>query len=109
MARVVADLLEAVGIDHVITVDLHTPQIEGFFHAPVDSLTAVPTFCAALRDRLPADIVGGLAGCRSRRDGDPLRGTVLRRSADRAAQAARRAAPRPKSLTLSETCRAGHA
>jgi hypothetical protein len=39
----VADLLEVVGVCHVITVDLHTQQIEGFFHAPVDSLTAVPT------------------------------------------------------------------
>ena len=55
--RVVADLLEAVGIAHVVTVDLHTPQIEGFFHAPVDSLTAVPTLCRALRDRLPTDFV----------------------------------------------------
>jgi ribose-phosphate pyrophosphokinase len=57
MARVVADVLQVVGIGHVITVDLHTPQIEGFFHAPVDSLTAVPTLCQALRDRLPADVV----------------------------------------------------
>jgi ribose-phosphate pyrophosphokinase len=57
MARVVADLLQVVGIDHVITVDLHTPQIEGFFHAPVDSLTAVPTLCRALRDRLPTEFV----------------------------------------------------
>jgi ribose-phosphate pyrophosphokinase len=56
-ARVAADLLEAVGIAHVVTVDLHTPQIEGFFHAPVDSLTAVPTLCRALRDRLPPDVV----------------------------------------------------
>jgi ribose-phosphate pyrophosphokinase len=55
--RVVADLLEAVGIAHVVTLDLHTPQIEGFFHAPVDSLTAVPTLCRALRDRLPTDFV----------------------------------------------------
>ena len=55
--RVVADLLEAVGIAHVVTVDLHTPQIEGFFHAPVDTLTAVPTLCRALRDRLPPDVV----------------------------------------------------
>jgi ribose-phosphate pyrophosphokinase len=38
-------------------VDLHTPQIEGFFHAPVDSLTAVPTLCRALRDRVPRDLV----------------------------------------------------
>jgi ribose-phosphate pyrophosphokinase len=57
MARVVADLLEVVGVGQVITVDLHTPQIEGFFHAPVDSLTAVPTLCRALGNRLPEDIV----------------------------------------------------
>jgi ribose-phosphate pyrophosphokinase len=56
MARVVADLLQVVGISHVVTVDLHTPQIEGFFHAPVDSLTAVPTLCRALRDRVPANL-----------------------------------------------------
>jgi ribose-phosphate pyrophosphokinase len=55
--RVVADLLQAVGIAHVVTVDLHTPQIEGFFQAPVDSLTAVPTLCRTLRDRLPPDVV----------------------------------------------------
>jgi ribose-phosphate pyrophosphokinase len=55
--RVVADLLQTVGIAHVVTLDLHTPQIEGFFHAPVDSLTAVPTLCQALRDRLLPDLV----------------------------------------------------
>ncbi|HLF84310.1 MAG TPA: ribose-phosphate diphosphokinase, partial [Blastocatellia bacterium] len=42
-ASMVALLLQAVGINHVVTVDLHTPQIEGFFQIPVDSLTAVPT------------------------------------------------------------------
>jgi ribose-phosphate pyrophosphokinase len=56
-ARVVADLLEAVGVAHVVTVDVHTPQIEGFFHAPVDSLTAVPALCEALREDLPRDAV----------------------------------------------------
>jgi ribose-phosphate pyrophosphokinase len=55
--RVVADLLQTVGIAHVVTVDLHTPQIEGFFHVPVDSLTAVPTLCRALRPRLPPEVV----------------------------------------------------
>ena len=55
--RVVADVLEAVGIAHVVTVDLHAAQIEGFFHVPVDTLTAVPTLCRALRDRLPSDVV----------------------------------------------------
>jgi ribose-phosphate pyrophosphokinase len=55
--RMVADLLEAVGIAHVVTVDLHTPQIEGFFFAPVDSLTAMPTLAQALAERLPPDCV----------------------------------------------------
>jgi ribose-phosphate pyrophosphokinase len=55
--RMVADLLEAVGIAHVVTIDLHTPQIEGFFFAPVDSLTAVPTLARALAERLPPDVV----------------------------------------------------
>lgn len=54
-ARMVADLLEAVGVSQVITVDLHAAQIEGFFHVPVDNLTAVPTLCEALHDRLSPD------------------------------------------------------
>lgn len=53
MGRVVADLLESLGVGHVITVDLHTPQTEGFFHAPIDTLTAVPTLCDRLRDLVP--------------------------------------------------------
>lgn len=56
-ARVAADLLEAVGVAQVIMVDPHTPQIEGFFHAPVDSLTAVPTICQAVCARLPGELV----------------------------------------------------
>jgi ribose-phosphate pyrophosphokinase len=45
MARMVTDLLEVVGVDHVVTVDPHTVQIERFFRPPVDSFTAVPTLC----------------------------------------------------------------
>jgi ribose-phosphate pyrophosphokinase len=56
-ASLVADLLQAAGIDQVVTVDLHTPQLEGFFHVPVDSLSAVPLLCAALRDRLAPETV----------------------------------------------------
>ncbi len=52
-ASMVAGVLQAVGINHVVTVDLHTQQIEGFFHIPVDSLTAVPTLCEVLSERLP--------------------------------------------------------
>jgi ribose-phosphate pyrophosphokinase len=41
-ARLVADILEAVGVDRVLTMDLHAGQVQGFFHKPVDHMTAVP-------------------------------------------------------------------
>src|SRR5215813_676142 len=56
-ASMVADMMQAVGVDHVITVDLHAPQIEGFFHIPVDSLTAAPVMAEALRPGLRAGTV----------------------------------------------------
>ncbi|MDZ4827197.1 MAG: ribose-phosphate diphosphokinase [Actinomycetota bacterium] len=48
-ARLVADLLTAAGADRVVTVDLHTGQIQGFFNFPVDHLTAVPVLAEYLR------------------------------------------------------------
>jgi ribose-phosphate pyrophosphokinase len=56
-ASLVAQLIQAAGIDHLITIDLHAAQIEGFFRIPVDSLTAVPTLGQAVRDRLPQGAV----------------------------------------------------
>ena len=44
-ARVVADAIEAAGADRVVTMDLHAPQIQGFFRSPVDNLYALPTLC----------------------------------------------------------------
>jgi ribose-phosphate pyrophosphokinase len=41
-AKVVADMISAVGIDRIITVDLHADQIQGFFHIPVDNVYATP-------------------------------------------------------------------
>ncbi|MGQ9673945.1 MAG: ribose-phosphate pyrophosphokinase [Candidatus Aminicenantales bacterium] len=41
-ARLVADLLETSGADRVLTMDLHSPQIQGFFSIPVDNLMAAP-------------------------------------------------------------------
>ncbi len=41
-ARMVADLYEAVGVDRIMSVDLHTGQIQGFFDNPFDHLTALP-------------------------------------------------------------------
>jgi ribose-phosphate pyrophosphokinase len=52
-ASMVAALLQCAGIERVLTIDLHTPQVEGFFHIPVDSLSAVPALCDAVRERLP--------------------------------------------------------
>jgi len=56
-ASMIASLLQAVGVQHVVTVDLHASQIEGFFHIPVDSLTAVPAMVHVLRERLPDRLV----------------------------------------------------
>jgi ribose-phosphate pyrophosphokinase len=56
-ASMVADLMEAAGVAHAVTVDVHTLQIEGFFRIPVDSLTAVPALADALRERLPEGTV----------------------------------------------------
>jgi ribose-phosphate pyrophosphokinase len=41
-AKVVADMLDAVGIDRLLTVDLHADQIQGFFNIPVDNVYASP-------------------------------------------------------------------
>ncbi|HEX6966753.1 MAG TPA: ribose-phosphate pyrophosphokinase [Gemmatimonadaceae bacterium] len=56
-ARMVADLMQHVGLDHVITLDLHTPQAEGFFRIPVDNLTAVPLLSGAVRTDVASDLV----------------------------------------------------
>lgn len=48
-ARLVADLLQASGVDRVVAVDLHTPSLEGFFGVPLEHLSAVPLLAEALR------------------------------------------------------------
>ncbi|MDB4897418.1 MAG: ribose-phosphate pyrophosphokinae [Firmicutes bacterium] len=48
-ARLVADLLTTAGADRVVTIDLHAPQIQGFFSVPLDHLTATHLFCDYLR------------------------------------------------------------
>lgn len=56
-ASMVADLMQAVGVNHLVTIDLHAPQIEGYFHIPVDSLTAAPLMVEELRPGLLAKTV----------------------------------------------------
>ena len=48
-ARVLADAIEVAGADRVVTMDLHAPQIQGFFRIPVDDLYAMPILVEAIR------------------------------------------------------------
>ncbi len=48
-AKVVADFLSSVGVDRVLTVDLHAEQIQGFFDVPVDNVFASPVLMEHLR------------------------------------------------------------
>ena len=56
-ARVMADLISDAGFDRVVSVDLHTAAIEGFFATPVEHLSAVPLLAEAVRPWLAADSV----------------------------------------------------
>jgi ribose-phosphate pyrophosphokinase len=50
-ARVCADAIQAAGADRVVTLDLHAPQVQGFFTIPVDDLSSVPVLCDAIASR----------------------------------------------------------
>jgi len=54
-AKLVAELLQAAGVDRVLTMDLHAGQIQGFFRIPVDHMTAVPLLVQHFRDNLSAE------------------------------------------------------
>ena len=56
-ARVCADAIEAAGADRVVTLDLHTPQVQGFFRIPVDDLYALPVLCDAIAAKGLEDLV----------------------------------------------------
>jgi len=56
-ARVCADAIEAAGADRVVTMDLHAPQIQGFFHLPVDNLYALPVVVGRILSKGLEDII----------------------------------------------------
>ena len=56
-ARVVANMLEAVGISRVLTMDLHADQIQGFFNIPVDNIYASPVLLSDLQAKKYQDLV----------------------------------------------------
>jgi ribose-phosphate pyrophosphokinase len=70
-SKMVADLLEAVGVSRVMTMDLHAPQIQGFFDIPVDHLDASVIFVPYINSlKLPkltiaAPDMGGTARART--------------------------------------------
>lgn len=51
-AKLVASMLEAAGVDRVLTMDLHAGQVQGFFRVPVDHMTALPMFVDHFRERV---------------------------------------------------------
>lgn len=64
-ARLVADLMKTAGADRILTVDLHTDQIQGFFDGPVDHLFALPVladYVAGKVDRAKLTVVSPDAG-----------------------------------------------
>ena len=51
-ARLIANMLENAGCDHVVTMDLHASQIQGFFNVPVDNLYSEPAALQYVREML---------------------------------------------------------
>jgi ribose-phosphate pyrophosphokinase len=56
-AKVVANLLETVGLERVLTMDLHADQIQGFFDIPVDNIYASPVLLSDLKGKNYSDLV----------------------------------------------------
>lgn len=56
-AKVVANMLQSIGVDRVLTMDLHADQIQGFFDIPVDNIYASPVLLADIKQRKFEDLV----------------------------------------------------
>ncbi|HEX3840156.1 MAG TPA: ribose-phosphate pyrophosphokinase [Acidimicrobiales bacterium] len=56
-ARVCADSIEVAGADRIVTLDLHAPQVQGFFKIPVDDLYALPVLSQAIAAKGLEDLV----------------------------------------------------
>lgn len=54
-AKLVADLFTVAGADRIVSVDLHSGQIQGFFDGPFDHLSAMPLLLGYLRDNMNGD------------------------------------------------------
>ena len=56
-AKVVANLLQTVGVSRILTMDLHADQIQGFFDIPVDNIYASPVLLGDLRQKNYEDLI----------------------------------------------------
>ncbi|MFM7262725.1 MAG: ribose-phosphate diphosphokinase [Acidimicrobiales bacterium] len=56
-ARLIADMFKAAGASRLVSIDLHSGQIQGFFSGPVDHLTALPVLETYVREHAPSDLV----------------------------------------------------
>lgn len=56
-ARLVIDMLTAAGADRIMSVDLHSGQVQGFFNGPFDHLIAFPLFSKYVKDNFGTDVV----------------------------------------------------
>jgi ribose-phosphate pyrophosphokinase len=56
-ARLIADLITTAGANRLLTVDLHAPQIQGFFTIPVDELTARPMLAQYIKEKALNNLV----------------------------------------------------
>ena len=56
-AKVVANMLQTVGVERVLTMDLHADQIQGFFNIPVDNIYASPVLLSDLQSKQYEDLV----------------------------------------------------
>ncbi|MBN3032732.1 MAG: ribose-phosphate pyrophosphokinase [Candidatus Saganbacteria bacterium] len=56
-ARLVANLLETAGAERIVTMDLHSDQIQGFFNIPVDTLTSLPILANYIKEKNLKDLV----------------------------------------------------
>ena len=56
-AKLVADLITTAGANRMLTMDLHTGQIQGFFNIPVDHLYAAPVTLEYIRENFAGDVV----------------------------------------------------
>jgi ribose-phosphate pyrophosphokinase len=56
-AKLVADLLQAAGVQRIVALDLHAGQIQGFFDVPFDNLYGLPVLCSYVKDRVRDHVV----------------------------------------------------